>query len=94
MPKKTFALLIPFLVVLSLSSYSIPQQINFQGRLASSDATPITTSRTVDFKLFDYQTIGSQVGITVSKTVIPDRNGTFSVLLEFDPSYFDGSDRC
>ena len=75
--------------ILSLHAYAIPQQINFQGRLTTSAGVPITTSKTVDFSLFAQQDGGSSI-ITVSKTIIPDSNGNFSVLLDLDPSYFDG----
>jgi len=92
--KKIFSVLVPILILFSVSAYPFTQQINFQGRLTSSDATPITTSRNVDFKLFDQQSGGGQIGSTISKAIIPDNNGNFSTTLGFDQSYFvDGSDR-
>jgi hypothetical protein len=92
MYKKIFSILVPILIIFSVSAYPFTQQINFQGRLTSSDATPISDSKTVSFKLFDASSVGTEKG-SYTTTINPDKNGAFSVLLNFNPSSFDGSDR-
>ena len=79
--------------ILSLHAYAVPQFINFQGRLVSSDATPITDPTLITFKLYDVPTGGTAIGNQIDKTIYPDNNGTFSTTLEFDPSYFNENDR-
>ena len=73
----------------SLHAYAIPQQINFQGRLASSDATPIKNPKNVTFNLYNAPTAGTLIS-TETISIIPNDNGVFSVLLGFDSSRFNG----
>ena len=90
--KKAIFLLGVLMFILSLHAHAIPQQINFQGRLVSSDATPITTNVSVTFDLYDAVTSGNKIS-TETISVTPNSNGAFSVLLGFNPSTFDESDR-
>jgi hypothetical protein len=87
-------LILPVLVLIfSLHAYAVPQFINFQGRLVSSDATPITEPTLITFNLYDVPTGGTAIGNQIDKTINPDNNGTFSTTLEFNSSYFNESDR-
>ena len=90
--KKAIFLLGVLMFILSLHAHAIPQQINFQGRLVSSDATPITSNVSVTFNLYDDVTSGNKIS-TETISVTPNSNGAFSVLLGFNPSTFDESDR-
>ena len=90
--KKGIFVLGVLMFILSLHAYAIPQSINFQGRLANPDGTPITSTESVTFKLFDDPSAGLEKG-SYSTTVSPNSSGTFSVLLNFDPSSFDGGNR-
>ncbi len=95
--KKSILLVILFtaLVCVSAGAHAIPQQINFQGRLASFEGGPISSSTSVNFDLYDDATLSGihHIGSTINKTITPDQNGMFSVLLDFDSSYFDGGNR-
>ncbi len=75
-------------VIIPVSAYAIPQQINFQGRLTSFEGSPITTSTSVTFNLYNASSGGSPLWST-STSVTPDKNGAFSVLLSCDSSNFD-----
>jgi len=91
--KKGILVLGVLISILSLHAYAIPQQINFQGRLVSSDATPITEPTDVTFRLFPSESNpGGQIAED-SKNIMPDKTGAFSVLLSFEASAFNGDDR-
>jgi hypothetical protein len=90
--KKVFIIFASILMLFSLSAYAIPQQINFQGRLTSSDATPITGQKSVTFNLYSDPS-GSTLVSSESMPVKPDKNGVFSVLLSFEASAFETGDR-
>jgi len=80
MYKKILSVLVPILILFSISAYSIAQQINFQGRLTSPSGTPETTPVDITFNI--YEVGGINYVWTESWTgVKPDNNGTFSVLL-------------
>jgi hypothetical protein len=94
MPKKIFALLVPLLIIFSVSAYPIAaNQINFQGRLTTSAGVPIKDSRTVNFSLWTAVTGPSQVASDPGRVIYPDNNGVFNVILNFDNSSFDGNNR-
>ncbi|MEW5768099.1 MAG: hypothetical protein AB1797_10845 [bacterium] len=59
--------------------YAVPQLINYQGRLGSSESEPVTGTRSITFAIYDAATEGSllwQETQTVQVT-----NGLFNVLL-------------
>ena len=91
--KKGIFILGVLMFILSLQAYAIPQQINFQGRLTSSDATPITTLTNVTFMLYVASTGGSPIATDGPRSIQPDISGAFSILLNFDSSYFNGNER-
>lgn len=67
-------------LILSLNAYAVPQFMNFQGRLTSSDATPITTQVDLQFKI--YEVGGGYTGWSETWSAVkPDKNGVFNVLL-------------
>ena len=91
--KKGLFIFCAMVILFSLHAYAIPQQINFQGRLVSSDATPITEPTDVTFRLFPSESDpGGQIAED-SKNITPDKTGAFSVLLSFEASAFNGDDR-
>jgi hypothetical protein len=91
--KKGILIVVAMILVFSMHAYAVPQFINFQGRLVSSDATPITEPTLITFKLYDVPTGGTAIGNQIDKTINPDNNGTFSTTLEFNSSYFNENDR-
>jgi hypothetical protein len=78
--------------IVSLCAYAVPQMINFQGRLTNPDGTPVTSSESVTFRLYDALTGGLPIATYSPGSITPDKNGTFSALLNFDSSYFNGND--
>jgi len=92
--KKMFSVPVLLLILLSVSAYPIIQQINFQGRLTTSAGVPIKDSKIVDFTLWPTATGGADpTESDLNRTIYPDNNGVFNVLLNFHPSSFDGNDR-
>jgi hypothetical protein len=91
--KKGILIIGALIFIVSFHVYAVPQFINFQGRLVSSDATPITEPTLITFKLYDVPTGGTAIGNQIDKTIYPDNNGTFSTTLEFNSSYFNENDR-
>ena len=89
MLKKVFVLL-GVLILLSVSTFAIPQSINFQGRLTTSAGNPVTSAKTIVFNLYDG--IGAIIA-TSTESVTPNSNGAFSVLLNFGSSSFNGDER-
>jgi len=90
--KKGIFILGILMFALSLHVYAVPQVINFQGRLTSSDATPIKDPTDVTFRLFPSESGPGQIA-EVFKNITPDNNGAFSVLLSIEASAFNGDDR-
>ena len=91
--KKGIILLGVLIFILSVSAFPFTQKINFQGRLTNPDGTPVTSSESVTFTLYDDPIIDSVKGSQGPISITPDKNGVFSVLLNFDSSSFDGGDR-
>ena len=78
--KKGISILGILIFIFSIHAYAVPQFINFQGRLTSSDATPITTQVDLQFKI--YEVGGGYTGWgEIWSAVKPDKNGVFNVLL-------------
>ena len=60
--------------------------LSFQGRLTDSAGNPITSSTSIQFDLFDTETVGTGTSLYTSATgnsqvVVPDENGIFSVTI-------------
>jgi len=81
------------MVISATCAFAIPQGINFQGQLTNAGGVPQAGTKTIYFKLFNALTSGTQVGGTLTKVVTCDGSGVFSTALDFDISYFNGSDR-
>jgi len=64
----------------------------YQGQLTSS-AAPYTGSCDFQFKLYDAQAGGAQVGTTQNKTGVLLNEGYFTVVLDFGPTAFNGQAR-
>lgn len=59
---------------------AIPDVINFQGRLFESNGSPVTTQKSIVFRLFAADTGGSSV-YSETDSVTPDSNGIYNVVL-------------
>src|SRR5438105_1184363 len=81
-PLLVFLLLM--LLTVSAFTQSVPQNINFQGRLARPDATPVadTNSQALIFRLYSALSGGNLLWQQVSNNVAV-RNGTFAVPFNF-----------
>lgn len=86
------ALRILFLVLLAASPpvrAQIGTAFTFQGRLTDG-STPANGIYDLEFKLYDAETGGSQVGSTLVKNGVAVSAGLFSVSLDFGPGAFTG----
>jgi hypothetical protein len=86
-------LLLMALVPVGTLAQSVPQLINFQGRLARPDGTPVadTTTQTMTFRLFDAPTGGNRLWEQTFNSSVTVSNGTFAVLLDFSTGYIAGN---
>ncbi len=66
------------------------QGISYQGRLVQN-GTPVTGTADVEFRLFDVESGGVALQVIPIFGLAPNK-GLFSVALDFDPAWFDGSD--
>jgi site-specific recombinase XerD len=67
---------------LAATSLTAPKrQLSFQGRLLDSSGTPITVPMSVNFKLWDDLTAGTQLYTTGTCSVTPDQDGIFNSLI-------------
>ena len=64
---------------------------NYQGKL--TDAGTPQAAYQMQFKLFDTEAGGSQIGNTVDNSAVAVSDGVFSVLLDFGTNAFSGSNR-
>jgi microcystin-dependent protein len=85
------------LFILSFPSYAaIPQIISYQGRLVSSEGSPLTGNYNMTFKIYDVDTGGSDLWNETQNNV-PVTSGRFSVILgsgtPIPTTVFNGSDR-
>ena len=82
---KRSALIVAFLFLLLQAGYSATPQstaFTYQGAL-SENGLPANGNYDLIFKLFDAETIGNQVGSTITKTSFPVASGKFTVDLDF-----------
>jgi hypothetical protein len=64
----------------------------YQGRLDNGTSTA-TGSYDLTFSVFDADTAGNQVGVTLTNTAVGVSNGLFTVTLDFGAGVFDGTAR-
>src|SRR6266550_8593736 len=64
----------------------------YQGRL-ESNGNPASGDYDLTFAVFDAGTVGSQVGATLTNSVVGVSNGLFTVTLDFGAGIFTGADR-
>src|SRR6267378_8177087 len=64
----------------------------YQGRLDNGISTA-NGSYDLTFSLFDADTNGNQVGVTLTNTAVGVSNGLFVVTLDFGAGMFDGNPR-
>ena len=79
---KIFVLFLFLFVIISSFSYSdIPKIISYSGRLLDSSGSPVTTAKTLKFKIYDAQTGGNLLWTSSDYSVTADSSGVFSILL-------------
>jgi len=83
---------ITLIVLLGLALSLEAAPITYQGQLEQS-GTPFSGSANLDFRLFDADSGGSQIGTTQERLNWPVTNGQFQVELDFGAGAFDGSER-
>ncbi|MFA4844809.1 MAG: hypothetical protein WC632_07690, partial [Candidatus Margulisiibacteriota bacterium] len=94
-----------FLIIIFLGIFgggpaqaAVPGRLNYEGRLVDSLGTPVTSTRTMSFKIHDSQTSGSILWTSSTYYITPEASGVFSVILgsQGDPissGIFSGADR-
>ncbi|MFA6431744.1 MAG: hypothetical protein WCV91_05145, partial [Candidatus Margulisiibacteriota bacterium] len=60
---------------------SVPGKLSYEGRLTDTAGNPITTAKTIEFKLYDSLTGGNVIWGPESHSVTPDSQGVFSAIL-------------
>ena len=81
----SFALLSLFLAVINASAQTTA--FNYQGQL-NDGAIPANGTYQMEFKLFDANAAGTQIGSTVTNNTVTVTNGVFTVNLDFGASPF------
>lgn len=81
----SFALLFLFLAVINASAQTTA--FNYQGQL-NDGAIPASGTYQMEFKLFDANAAGTQIGSTVTNNTVTVTNGVFTVNLDFGASPF------
>lgn len=74
------AFLMALLLGAATSAYAIPQLVNYQGTLTDAGGVPITVATTVEFRIWDSPSGGSELWME-SQSVTPNGSGSFNVLL-------------
>ena len=76
-----------------VSAQSVPTTMNFQGRLAKANGTPVadTASQSLTFRLFDSAAGGNKLWEQALTGNVSVRNGTFAVRLDFASGYITGN---
>src|SRR5262245_62042194 len=96
MQRAHLALVALLLMLVQISAFAqvspVPQLMNFQGRLAKPDGTPVADGTyTIQFSLYDALTNGTQKW-TQAINAVNVKNGTFAVLLSgFPAGTFNGN---
>lgn len=88
-------LLCSLFVPSATSSAQVPVGTSFlyQGQLRDGGTTA-TGEYDFEFKIFDDELVGLQVGLTVTLEDVDVENGLFTVELDFGPGVFTGTERC
>ena len=92
--KRALFALVALLMLVSVSAFSqsaVPQTMNFQGRLAKPDGTPLpdTNSQTLTFTVYSAATGGTSLWSQTSNVAV--HNGAFTVPLNFAAGYPNGA---
>ncbi len=81
-----------FIFIFAFSSPAQTTMFTYQGKL-SDGGIAANGSYLLEFKLFDAQSEGTQIGATLSDVPASVVNGIFTVQLDFGAEAFDGADR-
>ena len=92
--KRALFALVALLMLVTISAFSqsaVPQTMNFQGRLAKPDGTPLpdTNSQTLTFTVYSAATGGTSLWSQTSNVAV--HNGAFTVPLNFAAGYPNGA---
>lgn len=68
------------IVGIATTGHAIPPMINYQGVLLDAGSNPVTTTTSIVFAIWDQSVAGDSLW-SVTRSVTPDANGGFSVLL-------------
>ncbi|MBI5700468.1 hypothetical protein HZC34_01310 [Candidatus Saganbacteria bacterium] len=95
--KKCLLAIVLLLLGACLSFASVPAKMSYEGRLTDSSGTAVTTSKTIDIRIYDASTAGNVVWGPESFTITPDSQGVFSLVLgstsPISPEVFSNSSR-
>ena len=79
-PCRMTALSLFVILMLPGLTLAIPHLLNYQGRLTDGTGSPITTPATVEFRVYNVPTGGTELWME-SQTVTPNTDGLFSIEL-------------
>ncbi|MDD4178673.1 MAG: hypothetical protein PHH14_01305 [Candidatus Margulisbacteria bacterium] len=80
--KKLFLAILGGLILIAGTALSaVPEKIAYEGRLTDSASSPVTSTKTVTFSIYDADTAGTLLWGPESHEITPDSQGVFSVLL-------------
>jgi len=95
MLKKSFLVIVIILVAACVCNAQVPHLFNYQGFLRNASGTPVTGSRSIEFRIYNTATGGTAQWTETQTVTITD--GIFNVLLgsvvPIPYSVFDGDDR-
>ncbi|MFA5840500.1 MAG: hypothetical protein WC890_07655, partial [Candidatus Margulisiibacteriota bacterium] len=98
MKSNKIALCFLFTVILtSLCFSSIPPKLSYEGRLTDTSGNPITTTKTIEIKIYDSTSGGNLIFGPESFSVTPDNQGVFSLIIgetrSISTEVFNGANR-
>ena len=95
MPIKSYlaSLCLSLVIAGPVCAQSIPPRMNFQGRLARPDGTPVSSAnaQTLTFRLFDALTGGNKLWEQTFNGSVITRNGAFTVNLDLSVGFTSGN---
>ncbi|KPJ62708.1 hypothetical protein AMJ44_15305, partial [candidate division WOR-1 bacterium DG_54_3] len=74
-------LLIWVMVGVNAAWADVPSKMSYEGRLTDNAGNPITTATSINFKIYDAVSGGSEIWSGETHNITPDSNGVFSVVL-------------